>query len=411
MRAATSASFSSPRWSWSATTRAISGAPPGRAPPGRTRACSAATSPAIRSSWSVSTSAQRRTGSYARTPSYAAQIRDAAVSRTRCGCGRGARHDREPSCRTNSRSRRPSAGSRPSRARGPAAAGRRRAAPASREERLEGALLGRGSSRAVGVGRLEQHVEVADGAQPGRDLAQRVRWRLASGPAGTPRRTRATRRAAGASRPACRGAPRDPSRRACRPRGRASARSGSAGPCARPRRRGRRRARRASCRRSGAGRSDSAVRHEPAARGPRRRGVGGGSAASALPSRRLGGSSRRPSRRVAGPRSSAGAAPSSGSIRPGTRPRACRDGRRCLDRRQRRLELRARSTAPSSGSVARTACDPVERAPRRPDQLDLELDEPVDDPAPGDGIDLVEAQLDDRVVRLRASACGAAGGS
>ena len=31
------------------------------------------------------TSAQRMTGSYARTPSYAAQIRDGIVSRTRCG--------------------------------------------------------------------------------------------------------------------------------------------------------------------------------------------------------------------------------------------------------------------------------------------------------------------------------------
>ena len=253
--------------------------------------------------------------------------------------------------------------------------------------------------------------------------------RSSSGRPGTRRRTPATPRAGGASRRACRGGPRGRSRRACRPRWRASGRGGTGGPCGRPRRRGRRRGRPASGRPRASDRlgssgvvvatSASAVRVAGVSR--RRR--------SGLVLRWASAVAAEPRPRRASPR------PSAAVRRSRSRPRLSRAAvaaiwrLRCVEigssssaaarqrsgsgaRRRPRLAVVARIAARADSSF-----DPVEAVsagspsasvgdPRRGarlvalDELDLELDEPLDDPAPGDGVDLVEADLDDRVVEL-----------
>ena len=73
--------------------------------------------------------------------------------------------------------------------------------------------------------------------------------------------------------------------------------------------------------------------------------------------------------------------------------------RRRLDRLQRGFQLRAgRRGQPRI--LAEDRRRSVEGGFVALDQLDLELDEPFDDPAPGDHVDLVEAHLDARVGRL-----------
>jgi hypothetical protein len=69
------------------------------------------------------------------------------------------------------------------------------------------------------------------------------------------------------------------------------------------------------------------------------------------------------------------------------------------DRGQGRLELRAGRG--EQGRVGgRDALDPGQRLLLAVEELDLELHEALDDPAPGDRVDLVEAELHDRLVGL-----------
>ena len=279
-----------------------------------------------------------------------------------------------------------------------------------------------GQVGAVGVGRLEQHVEVADRAQPRGDLAEALAVGLRPARLGTPRRRRATRRAAAGSRRASRGAPRRslPSRvpasrasirarwkrRTLRPASAtwSSARTPGVLPTTR---RGAASASRACGGRplrsaaSGAGsapgvgsRSGSSPGSAPPAVRPRRRSPGSGAARRRVAAGLSAGPSGRLDVRLASSARNAAA----------RLPRL--PGRR-LDRRQRRLELRTRRRRRGPGRRRGSASSALERGLVALDQLDLELDEPLDDPAPGDDIDLVEAQLDDRVAdwsfRLRRS--------
>ena len=75
---------------------------------------------------------------------------------------------------------------------------------------------------------------------------------------------------------------------------------------------------------------------------------------------------------------------------------------RCANRGQRRLELGARRHD-KRGIVGEEGVHPFELFLVTLDELHLELDEPLDDPAAGDGVDLVEAELDHRVACLEMS--------
>ena len=329
--------------------------------------------------------------------------------------------------------------------------GRRRGGGARREQRLEGALLGDRQVGPIGVGGLDQDVEVADGAEAGGHLAQPAAMLLR--PLGPERLAEDPPRGALAAR------------RDAHPvevlridpvagpglLGDHLARGGSGGPSGRPRRRGRRRGRRASCRRRGGagrprrgrsaavdvGRRGRRLRPSPvglrrAARGDvgATAAAGGLEAAAAsrsvdavaahvaaagvairprglgLVGRPLGGRlelGERPPRRS--PRSAAAAATFGADwliVERSTRRRAAlrlRFGSAAATARERRLELGR--VGRGEARVGRER--PVDLGETRlvaAHQLDLELDEPADDPAPADGVDLVEAQLDRRAVAL-----------
>ena len=177
-----------------------------------------------------------------RTCSYASQIREPAVSRTRCGAtGLAGARTAAPSAVTKIRysSTRREIGARiqlahqeqtgrprgrrttPGPAAAKAAASPREAWPGVPRPPRSG-RRGRAPRRA---GRPLRGVAGASGA---------------SGRAGSRRRRRARRPASGGWRPACRGVPRSGAPFGSPPRGPASARGGSGGPCGRPRRGGRR---------------------------------------------------------------------------------------------------------------------------------------------------------------------------
>jgi ABC-type amino acid transport substrate-binding protein len=70
------------------------------------------------------------------------------------------------------------------------------------------------------------------------------------------------------------------------------------------------------------------------------------------------------------------------------------------DRGQAPTRASSRSRGTGTGSAVATPSIRAERLLLAVEELDLELHEALDDPAPGDRVDLVEAELDDRLVGL-----------
>ncbi len=320
--------------------------------------------------------------------------------------------------------------------------------PPRAQERLERPLLGDREVRPIGVGGLDQDVEVADGAEPRRDLPQAAAMllrplrpeRLAEDPPG---RALAARRnphpveILGVDAVACPGllgdhpreveaedlAPRlrdvivdEDTRASCRPRDAAArplpARRGwsprgaasSIDPSAGRQRRGRvRRPLAGSAGSDATGRAGSTVGAASVAGAGRSASTSApptGSSASVV----VASSSASTASTIAWIGGLAGgvgsASPSSSSIgRSAAAPRLFALRLRGRGRPERRLEL-GRVGRCQAGIRGEGAIDLGQPGLVAVDQLDLELDEPPDHAAPADGIDLVEAELDRGAVQL-----------